>query len=127
MCEWLPDGTGVQRDVEDGGDDQRGATYSVRFHREGMPGASITQTAYGVNLGVDEREGPFGVRVDTVWMVYRDPADPGGSEVWSSPPDSRTEVRQYETKEEAEAAARQVANELSANSGAHTWDGLPDS
>ena len=82
------------------------------------------RTAYPVNVG-GGCKGPFLVRVETAWLVCRDPKDPGGTEVWS---DRRSEDEDelYETAAEAERAARNVANELSSDGGSLTWDGLPE-
>jgi hypothetical protein len=124
MSDWLPDGTGVLRDCEDGDDYQSGASYSVRFRRADVPGAIITQTAYPVNVG-DGCKGPFLVRVETVWVVCRNPENPGGTEVWSASR-AKDEDEAYETAEEAEVAAWNVANELGGDSGSHTWNRLPD-
>lgn len=124
MSEWLPDDTGIRRDDPLGDDEQVGESYSVRFRRADLPGAIITQTAYPVNVGGDSK-GPFAVRVETVWLVCRDPKDPGGTEISSDcRPEDEDEL--YDTAVEAERAARNLANELSNDAGSLTWDGLPD-
>ena len=124
MGEWLPDETGVAHNDQDGDDQQVGQSYSVRFRRADLPGAIITQTAYPVNVGSDCK-GPFLVRVETVWLICRDPKDPGGTEV-TSDHSSEDEEELYETAVEAEQAARKVANELNKVAGSHTWDGFPE-
>jgi hypothetical protein len=122
--EWLPDGTAIACDDQVGGDDQVGESYSVRFRRADLPGAIITRTAYPVNVGGD-CEGQFLVRVETVWLVCRDPDDPGGTEVWS---DRRVEDENelYGTSIEAARAAWGVACELRCDAGFLAWDGLPE-
>jgi hypothetical protein len=124
MSDWLPDGRGVVRGNV-GDDYQSGESYSVRFRRADVPGAIITQTAYPVNVG-GGCKGPFLVRVETMWLVCINPEDPGGTEVWSdSRPEDEDEL--YETGEEAERGAWNVANQLNSGGGSHTWDGLPGS
>lgn len=124
MSDWLPDSTGIAHDDPLADDEQVGESYSVRFRRADRPGAIITRTAYPVNVGGDVK-GPFLVRVETVWLVCRDPKDPGGTEV-SSDRRFEDEDQLYETAVEAERAALNVANELSTDAGSLTWDGLPD-
>jgi hypothetical protein len=121
--EWRTDGTGIARNDQAGDDDQVGQSYSVRFRRSDLPGAIITRTAYPVNVGGD-CEGRFLVRVETVWLVCRDPTDPGGTEVWSN---RRVEYgnEPYGTAAEAEHAALNVASELHSDTSSLTWDGLP--
>ena len=77
-----------------------------------------------MNVGSDCK-GLFLVRVETVWLVCRDPNDPGGTEV-TSDHSSEDEGELYETAVEAERAAWNVANELSRVAGSLSWDGLPE-
>jgi hypothetical protein len=121
--QWLPDETGIARDDRVGDDDQVGESYSVRFRRADLPGAIITRTAYPVNVG-DDCEGQFLVRVETEWLVCRDPRDPGGTELWSDRY-TRDEAESYRAAAEAEHAARSVASELLRDAGSLMWDGLP--
>jgi hypothetical protein len=122
--EWRPDETGIARNDQVGDDDQVGESYSVRFRRANVPGAIITRTAYPVKVSGD-CEGQFLVRVETVWLVYRDPTDLGGTEVWSNRR-AEDENELYETAAEAERAALNVASELHSDAGSLTWDGLPE-
>lgn len=123
MSEWLPDATGISRNDQVGDDQQAGESYSIRFRRADLPNAIIMQTAYPVNVG-DDCKGPFLVRVETSWLICRDPNDPGGTEV-SSVRQPSDEDEFYETAAEAQRAAWNVANELSSDAGSLTWDGLP--
>lgn len=120
--QWLPDGTGVVPSGQVGGDDQVGESFSVRFSRADRPGALITRSAYPVTA-VAGCEGQFLVRVMTEWLVCSDPADPGGTELWSEQVD-HDKPDSYETAAEAEKAARETANRLLSDAGALTWDGL---
>ncbi len=121
--QWLSDETGIVRNDQDGDDDQAGDSYSVRFLRADRPGAIIRRTAYPVNVG-DDRVGQFLVRVETEWLVCRDPRDPGGTELWS---DRYTydEAESYLTAVEAEHASLNIASELLRDAASLIWDGLP--
>jgi hypothetical protein len=120
---WLPDGAGIRRGDQVGGDDQASESYSIRFNRADRSGAIITRTAYPVTAA-KSCEGQFLIRVETEWLVCSNPMDPGGTEVWS---DRRTEdeTGSYETAAEAERAAQDVASELLRDVASLTWDGLP--
>ena len=65
-----------------GGDRQASESFSVRFHHRDHPGVLVTYSYYAA---VDE-ENLAAITVDreTEFMVCTDPADPGGSEVWSA-------------------------------------------
>lgn len=65
-----------------GGDRQASESFSVRFHHRDYPGVLVTYSYYAA---VDE-ENPAAITVEreTEFMVCTDPADPGGSEVWSA-------------------------------------------
>src|SRR5215469_15210780 len=79
---WLPDGTGTVCGGPVGGDAQVGESFSVRFRRADQPSAMITRTAYPASGG-RSCQGGFLVRIQTEWLVCRDVADPGGTELWS--------------------------------------------
>ena len=120
---WVPDEMGITRGDQVGDDDQAGESYSIRFHRADRPGAIITRTAYPVTV-TESRGGQFLIRVETEWLVCSNPADPGGTEVWS---DRRREdeTRSYDTAAGAEQAAQDVAREVLRDVASLTWDGLP--
>ena len=119
--EWLPDETGIGFGGHVGGDVQVGESFSVRYSRADRPRARIARTAYAVNLG-SESKGQFLVRVQTEWLVCSDPADPGGTELWSDNAYD-DEAESYETEAEAEVAARRVAADLLRDGPSLTWDG----
>src|ERR1700730_2410754 len=92
--QWLPDGTGIARGGQVGGDDQVGESFSVRFRRADRPGAMITRTAYPVNVATD-CGGQCFVRVETEWLVCSDPENPGGTELWSDHVNDDAEAESY--------------------------------
>jgi hypothetical protein len=76
---WHPDGNGVQ----DGGDDVRyqvGKSYLVRLRSTTCPGSAIDLFVYVVNYG--DALNDFYVQVGVDWVIFEDPDDPGGTEVW---------------------------------------------
>ena len=81
---WVRDqrGGGVLPGGDVGGDRQASESFSVRFHHRDHPGVLVTYSYYAA---VDE-ENLAAITVDreTEFMVCTDPADPGGSEVWSA-------------------------------------------
>jgi hypothetical protein len=81
---WVRDqhGGGVLPGGDVGGDRQVSESFSVRFHHRDLPGVLVTYCYYAA---VDE-ERPAAITVErqTEYLVCTDPADPGGSEVWSS-------------------------------------------
>jgi hypothetical protein len=81
---WVPDqrGGGVLPGGEVGGDRQVSELFSVRFHHRDHRGVLVTYSYYAA---VDP-EDPAAITVErqTEFMVCTDPADPGGSEVWSA-------------------------------------------
>lgn len=80
-CEgaWRPSG-GVQPGGDVGGDYQVSDAYSVRFIRPDLPGSLITDYWY---VERDERDGSYYVRCQIEFLLCRDPADPGSSELWA--------------------------------------------
>lgn len=79
----------------------------------------------GRSAALVDREGLFFVRVETVWLVCRDPKDPGGTEI-SSGRHAEDENELYRTAAEAECAAKNVASELRRDASSLTWDGVPE-
>jgi hypothetical protein len=82
---WVRDqqgGGGVLPGGDVGGDRQVSESFSVRFHHRTRPGVLVTYSYYAA---VDE-ESPTTITVEreTEYLVCSDPADPGGSEVWSA-------------------------------------------
>ncbi len=118
--QWQPDGSGVRPGGDCGGVFQAGDSFSVRYVRPDIRGALITRTAYPLRCGSE-----YTVQVKTEWLICTDPADPGGTEVWSdeSYDDSGTGI--YPSASAAEAAASQLAARLIGDAGTHDWDGQP--
>lgn len=79
--EWEADGTGVVSNGDQGGDIQRGDSYSVRFTHPDLPGSLITVSFYAVEY--EENPFEFVVQRQVEWMVCEDPRDPGSTETWS--------------------------------------------
>jgi hypothetical protein len=81
---WVRDqrGGGVLPGGDVGGDNQASESFSVRFHHRDRPGVLVT---YSYFAAVDE-ENPAAITVEreTEFMICTDPADPGGTEVWSA-------------------------------------------
>jgi hypothetical protein len=119
---WHPDNHGVTAGGDIGGDIQAGDSYEVRFVRDDMPGSLITVTVYAVYWD-ENRE--YATQTQIEWMVCGDPADPGGTEIWSDVVyDDGALV--YDKLEQADHAAREAAeNELAHGAGAQGWDGQP--
>jgi hypothetical protein len=123
---WQPDGTGVVSAGDIGGDIQAGNSYSLRYVRADMPGSLITVSYYGAEY--DECPGEFIVQRQVEWMVCEDPADPGGTEIWSDVAYDDVTEMYLDTAGEADAEARQCVEEDAADgSGYFGWDGQPDS
>jgi hypothetical protein len=80
---WVRDqrGGGVLPGGDVGGDAQLDESFSVRFHHRHRPGAMVTYCYYAA-LDLDDLTTIY-VERQTEYMVCTDPADPGGTEVWS--------------------------------------------
>jgi hypothetical protein len=89
-----------------GGDAQLDESFSVRFHHRDRPGAMVTFYYYAA-LDLDDLT-TLSVERQTELLACTDPADSGGTEVWS---DSRYETvqRGFGSVEAATAAARRAA------------------
>ena len=118
---WQPDGSGVRMGGDRGGDFQAGDSFSVRYVRPDLPGALITRTVYPVYGACP---GEFAVQIETEWLLCTDPADPGGTEVWSDYA-YHDQSGTYGSAAAARAAASRVATELLQDAGSHDWDGQP--
>jgi hypothetical protein len=107
---WVRDerGGGVLPGGDLGGDIQLDESFSVRFHYRDRPGALVTYCYYAAT----DLDDPASICVEqqTELLVCTDPADPGGTEVWS---DYRytTLARGFDSVEAATAAAKQAAEE----------------
>jgi hypothetical protein len=105
---WVRDqrGGGVLPGGDVGGDVQLDESFSVRFWHRHRPGALVTYPYYAA-LDLDDLATVY-VERQTEYLVCTDPADPGGSEVWS---DYRYEAVQRDlgSVEAATTAARQAA------------------
>jgi hypothetical protein len=80
---WQRDETrgGVRPGGDVGGDAQLAESPSVRFHHRHQPGAMVTYRYYAA-LDLDDLATIY-VEQQTELLVGTDPADPGGTEVWS--------------------------------------------
>jgi hypothetical protein len=123
---WRPDGTGITDGGDCGGDIQVGETApSVRFVRPDRPRSMITVTYYPVEYG--NCPGEFVVQRQVEWLVCEDPADPGGTEVWSDEARDDIGYTVMDSVEEAELVARELANLDLENGGQGCdWDGYSD-
>lgn len=129
MDGWHPDGTGVENAGDVGGDIQVGPAWSVRYVNDAKPRSLITTSVYAVDHNNDdpERRGEeYAWQAETEFLVCTDPADPGGTELWSDL-DYEDGYFGYETLPEAESEARKVAENLNTEqaASAHKWDGEP--
>jgi hypothetical protein len=76
-----PTGGGVLPGGDVGGAAQLAESFSVRFHHTDQPGAIVTYCYYAaIDLGDLTT---IYVEQQTEHLVCTDPADPGGTEVWS--------------------------------------------
>jgi recombination protein RecA len=118
---WVRDqqGGGVLPGGDVGGDAQLDESFSVRFHHRDRPGATVTFYYYAA-LDLDDLA-TVSVERQTE-LACSDPADPGGTEVWS---DYRYETvqRDLDSVEAATAAARRAAEAHLACDEA--WSGQP--
>jgi hypothetical protein len=115
-----PQGGGVLPGGDVGGDAQLDESFSVRFHHRHHPGALVTYRYYAA-LDLDDLTTVY-VERQTELLACTDPADPGGSEVWS---DDRYETVQHDlgSVEAATAAAKRAAEaHLACN---EAWSGRP--
>jgi hypothetical protein len=103
-----------------GGDAQLDESFSVRFHHRDRPGAMVTFYYYAA-LDLDDLT-TLSVERQTELLACSDPADPGGTEVWSG---SRYEIVQRDlgSVEAATAAARRAAEAHLACE--EEWSGRP--
>jgi hypothetical protein len=123
MSEWRLDGTGITDGGDVGGDIQAGNAWSVRYVRDDMPGSLITETVYAVKTPSGRGHG-YAYQIQTEFLICTDPADPGGTEVWSDLTYEGS-LLDYPTLKAAGAEAWRVAERLNteAQAGAHGWDG----
>ena len=122
--QWRPDDTGVTDGGDVGGDIQAGDSWSVRYIRPDMPGSLITETYYPVTW--PECPGEYTVERQVEFMVCEDPADPGGTEIWSEATYDTVSYLVMDTAEEAGQEAREFAENALDRGWTHRWDGLPD-
>lgn len=76
---WRSSG-GIQPGGDVGGDYQVSDAHSVRFIRPDLPGSLITDSWY---VEKDEKSRAYWVRCQVEFMLCRDPADPGSTELWA--------------------------------------------
>jgi len=103
-----------------GGDAQLDESFSVRFHHRHQPGAMVTYRYYAA-LDLDDLTTVY-VERQAELLACTDPADPGGTEVWS---EYRYEAvqRGFGSVEAATAAAKQAAEDHLACG--EDWSGRP--
>jgi hypothetical protein len=123
--EWRPDDAGVFQGYDRTADIVVGDAWSVRFVRDDMPGSLITVAFYPVEY--DENPGEFIVQRETEWMVCENPADPGGTEIWSDALTDDPMPETWASVAEAEADCRSAAEVALGVAWAYgTWDGRPE-
>jgi hypothetical protein len=124
-AQWRPDGTGVTSGGDCGGDAEAGEDfYSVGYVRPDRPRSLITVTFYPVEY--DELPGEFVVQRQVEWLVCEDPADPGGTEVWSDGEHDDVSGTVWDTAAEAEREAQEFAADALERGWTHAWDGYSD-
>lgn len=102
---WVPDGKGVQKGGDIGGDGQATDSYSVRYHHTDRSGALVTVYFFGERI-----EGEFRVKQLIELMVCENRSHPGSSELWSECL-HHTFNTPYTSTEDAGLAARQYAEQ----------------
>lgn len=108
-----------------GGDYQAGEAWSVRLASDQVPGALITVYAFAEALH-DPDDGRYRVQVMTEYLTCTDISDPGGTETWSDYVyDGTADPRVYGDGDEADAAARKLAEGYAASPDRFSWDGEP--
>jgi hypothetical protein len=119
---WVRDqrGGGMLPGGDVGGDAQLDESFSVRFWHRDRPGALVGYCYYAA-LDLDDLVTVY-VERQTELLACTDPADPGGTEVWS---DYRYTALEgdFESVEAATAAAKRAAEAHLACDEA--WSGLP--
>jgi hypothetical protein len=121
---WQPAGD-VGSNGDCGGDIQRGDSYSVRLVHPDMPGSLITVAFYAAEYDECPRE--FVVQRQVEWLVCADPADPGGTEIWSDYDYSDVSETVMTRRRDASREAKQHAEYVHANPDIYGgWDGQPD-
>jgi hypothetical protein len=124
-----PDGVGPGGDV--GGDYQAGEAWSFRLTSEQAPLSLITVYVFAEALRVnhgdgDEPSGEYGVTVMTEFLTCTDMSDPGGTETWSDCDyDYEADPIAYDSAEEADRAAKALAEIWAVHRDRFEWDGEP--
>jgi hypothetical protein len=116
-----------------GGDYQAGEAWSVRLASSQVPGALITVYAFAEacrrhdpDMGDVPADGEYTVQVMIEYLTCTDVTDPGGTETWSDMVyDSAADTQVYSDGDEADAAARKLAEAYAANPGRFGWRGKP--
>lgn len=118
---WRPSGD-VQPGGDVGGDHQVSDAYSVRFIRPDLPGSLITDYWY---VERDERDGSYDVRCQIEFLLCRDPADPGSTELWAAVAyDEDSDPRDYAELHTAIGSAQQLAAvDVVGGAGRIRWNG----
>lgn len=122
---WQQDGSGVVDGGDIGGDIQAGNSYSIRYVRQDLPGSLITVTFYPVQYDGSE-PGEWSIQRQTEWLVCEDPADPGGTEIWSDGDYQDVACVDADSVEVAEWEARDLATAALGDGWTHDWSGLPE-
>jgi hypothetical protein len=120
---WRPDIDGVGSNGDCGGDIQRGDSYSVRFSRPDVPTARVTITFYAVEY--DQCPGEFTVQRQVEWLVGEDPENLGDTEIWERTDYDDISDEVMDTREDAEAQARRLAEAAAESGDDISWDGEP--
>ena len=126
---WRPDGSGVTAGADVRKPDirkpgfQLSEAYSVRFVHSDLPASMIIATFYPVKMR--KRDG-FAVERQVEWLVCEDPADPAGTEVWSTYTQDGPYSNVFDSVAEADAAAHLAAETtLGLVQNYSDWDGQP--
>lgn len=120
----LPEWTPARRGITTGGDRsdlQCGESLTVRFTCPAKPGSLIDVTFYPVEY--PDGTGLYRIERMTEWIICTDPADPGGTEVWSDL-DITTMPDRYSSPANASFWMWAMAEEAETFPAAYTgWDG----
>lgn len=122
---WTADGPVMPNDGVHGGDGG-GEAFSIRYTRPDIPGALISSYWYPVDESErygddpDDRTG-WDVENEVEYLICTDPADPGGTEVWSHVEYRTPNEMAHDTEADAIANAEGHANSEAAEH--YGWDG----
>lgn len=118
---WHPDAKGIRYcDADYLGDRQHGGAWTVRLVRNDVPTAFVT-VAVAVVLNRADRWSP---ETQIEYMIATDPADIGGTEVWSGYEYESDHAYDYETPGQAMHALPGIIQHYATSADDFTWDGV---